>query len=269
MHELADESVDLIVTSPPYFNIKDYSMNGAQTSQHSEVMFGDVGNIDGYAEYLLALLDVWRECARVLVPNGKMAVNAPLLPMLKSSLSTHYNRDILNIYGDIESQIVGSVPGMFLMDVFIWNRINARKDLMFGSYPYPANFYAQNTVEFIGVFVKDGKPLVVDKDRKEKSRLSKSEWVEYTKQIWDIPVPNSADLGYEAHSALMPEEIARRCIRLFSFVDGVVLDPFAGSGTTLKVAQELGRQYVGYEIYSYYQDAIEHKLGIRGQQSLF
>ena len=269
MYELADESVDLIVTSPPYFNIKDYSLDGAQHLQHSEVLPGDVGSLDSYQDYLSALLDVWCECARVLVPNGKLVVNAPVLPMLKLSLSTHYNRDILNIYGDIESQIVISVPGMFLMDLFIWNRINAVKQLMFGSYPYPSNFYAQNTVEFVGVFVKDGKPLGVDKDRKEKSRLSKPEWVEYTKQIWDIPVPNSADLGYDAHSALMPEEIARRCIRLYSFVDGVVLDPFTGSGTTLKVAQELGRQYVGYEIYAYYQDAIEHKLGIRGQQFLF
>ena len=119
---------------------------------------------------------------------------------------------------------------------------------MFGSYPYPSNFYAQNTTEFIAVYVKDGKPIQVSKEIKEASAITQSEWLQFTKQIWDIPIPNKSDLAFGIHSAIMPEEIARRCIKLFSFVDGVVLDPFAGSGTTLKVAKELKRKFVGYEL---------------------
>ena len=131
---------------------------------------------------------------------------------------------------------------------------------MFGSYPYPANFYAQNTTEFIAVYVKDGKPEKKSEEIKEKSKLTQKEWVEYTKQIWDIAIPNKSDLAFGIHSAIMPEEIAKRCIKLFSFVDGVVLDPFTGSGTTLKVAKELGRKYIGYELYTNYKDIIERKI---------
>lgn len=132
---------------------------------------------------------------------------------------------------------------------------------MFGSYPYPRNFYAQNTSEFITVYVKDGKPdNNVPEEIKEKSKLSEKEWVEYTKQIWNIPIPGKDDIAFGKHSAIMPEEIARRCIKLFTFVGDIVLDPFAGSGTTLKVAKELERNFVGYEIMETYKPIIEKKL---------
>ena len=138
---------------------------------------------------------------------------------------------------------------------------------MFGSYPYPSNFYAQNTIEFITIYVKGGKPLPVASKIKETSKLSQKEWIEYTKQIWDIAIPNKGDLAFGIHSAIMPEEIARRCIKLFSFKDGVVLDPFTGSGTTLKVAKEFGRKYVGYELYETYKEIIQKKLDSVGDQN--
>ncbi len=147
------------------------------------------------------------------------------------------------------------------MDIYIWNRTNPSKKLMFGSYPYPRNFYAQNTTEFITVYVKDGLPENnVSVKIKEKSKLSQNEWIDFTKQIWDIPIPNKSDLAFGEHSAIMPEEIVRRCVRLFTFVDEIVLDPFAGSGTTLKVAKELGRNFVGYEISKNYEQIIKLKL---------
>ena len=260
MREISDNSVQLIVTSPPYFNIKDYSQNGTQDQQHSTIHPNDCGSINNYDSYLKSLLGIWHECARILCPNGKLAINAPIMPIEKSVLSTHHNRDIFNVYGNIEQSIVREVPDMFLMDMYIWNRTNGQKRLMFGSYPYPPNFYTQNTVEFIGIFVKAGKPTTVNKERKKQSALSEQEWREYTKQVWDIPIPNKGDLAYGEHTAIMPEEIARRCIRLFTYVDDIVLDPFAGSGTTLKVAKELKRKYIGYEIYEHYSDLINQKL---------
>ena len=132
---------------------------------------------------------------------------------------------------------------------------------MFGSYPHPRNFYAQNTTEFITIYVKDGKPANnIPDDIKEQSRLTQAEWVEYTKQIWNIPIPNRSDSAFGKHSAIMPSEIPYRLIKLFSFVSDVVLDPFAGSGTTLKVAKQLKRHYIGYEIYDSYKVVIEEKL---------
>ena len=259
MEEMPDNSVNLIVTSPPYFNIKDYTKDGKQEITHSNHNTQDIGNINVYNHYLSRLTAIWHECTRVLTPNGKMAINAPVLPMLKRDMSTHYNRDILNIYGDIE-RAIKHIRGMYLMDVFIWNRTNSSKKLMFGSYPYPRNFYAQNTVEFVGIFVKEGKPKDTSSPEKEKSKLTQKEWVEYTKQIWDIPIPNKSDTTYGTHSALMPEEIARRCIKLYTYTNDIVLDPFTGSGTTLKIAKDLRRRYIGYEIYPHYKETIDIKL---------
>ena len=263
MHEIPDDTVHLAFTSPPYFNIKDYFLDGAQSSQHSEPHPEDSGNVDEYAAYIDALVETWRECARVLVPNGKLVVNAPLMPLPKSKSKRH-NRTMLNLYADIEHSIVNGDFGMHLMDMYIWNRTNSSKPLMFGSYPYPSNFYAQNNVEFLGVFVKEGTPQKADPVIKEKSRLSQDEWIEYTRQVWDIGVIYNRDIGYAEHSAIMPEELAKRCIRLFTYVGDIVLDPFTGSGTTLKVAKELDRNYIGYEIYDHYKHIINRRLRLAG-----
>ncbi len=260
MDELPDNSVQLIVTSPPYFNIKDYSLDGRQEKKTGRKKKGQIGDIADYAKYIDELLIIWKECERVLKPNGKMAVNTPLMPMPKNAFSTHYNRHIFDIDSDIKYSIINNTH-LFLLDVYIWNRTNPSKKMMFGSYPYPRNFYAQNTAEFISVYVKDGQPENnIPPEIKEKSKLTQDEWVNFTKQIWSIPIPGKGDIAFGKHSALMPEEIVRRCVRLFTFVNDVVLDPFAGSGTTLKVAKKEKRHYVGYEISVSYKTVINEKL---------
>jgi len=261
MEELPDGSINLIVTSPPYFNIKDYSKDGHQDKSIADKKDGQIGDINNYKTFISSLLPIWRECHRVFVPNGKLVINAPLMPISKKELSTHYNRDIFNISSDIESSLLSNISDLHLFNLYIWNRINSSRDLVFGSYPYPTNFYSQNTSELICVYVKDGKPAKVSKDIKDRSRLTQQQWIEYTRQIWDIAIPGKNNIGFGKHSALMPEEIVRRCVRLFSFYGDMVLDPFAGSGTTLQVAYEEDRNYVGYEISEEYKPVIEEKLG--------
>lgn len=266
MKEVPTESVDLVITSPPYFNIKDYSKDGNQLKSHSDKMEDDLGGFDSYNEYIENLLQVWNECHRVLKPNGKLCLNVPLLPMLKKEYNTHYTRHIFDIQSDIQSSILKGTD-FYLMDLYVWERTNPSKKLMFGSYPYPRNFYAQNTIEFITIYVKDGKPDYSErKEDKEKSKLTQEEWVDFTKQVWRIPVPNRGDIAFGEHSAIMPEEIVQRCIRLYSLTNDIVLDPFAGSGTTLKVANELDRKFVGYELYDTYKTLIEKKVGIKIDQ---
>ncbi|KAF3978005.1 MAG: site-specific DNA-methyltransferase [Methylococcales symbiont of Iophon sp. n. MRB-2018] len=262
MSDVKNETVDLIITSPPYFNIKDYTKNGYQNDTHSKKHINQIGDIKNYRIFIQELQKVWKECERVLKPNGKLIINTPLMPMKKKEFTTHYNRHIFDLNSDIQTSIIyRKNTAMFLFDTYIWNRTNTSKSLMFGSYPYPRNFYAQNTSEFITVYVKDGIPKNgLPDDIKEKSKLSQKEWVEYTKQIWDIPIPNKSDLAFGEHSAIMPEEIVKRCVRLFSFVGDTVLDPFTGSGTTLKVAKQLERNYIGYEIMNNYKKIIEQKL---------
>lgn len=265
MKELPNDSINLVITSPPYFNIKDYSLDGKQKQKRSEKMVGQIGDLPEYEEYLKSLTTVWNECFRVLRPNGKLCINVPLMPILKKQMNTHYTRDIFDINAGIEHEILHNTH-FYLYDMFIWNRTNPTKALMFGSYPYPSNFYAQNTIEFITVFVKDGKPVSKPKEVKEQSKLSEQDWVRYTKQIWDIPIPSKNDSSYGKHPAIMPEEIVLRLLKLFSFVGDIVLDPFMGSGTTAKVALECKRHYVGYEINTHYEELIKNKTN---QESLF
>lgn len=262
MTEIADNTIDLIITSPPYFNIKDYSKNGTQDLTHSSLHKQDIGNMNNYSDYIKSLLKVWKECERVLKPNGKLCINVPPLPMLKEKVNTHHNRTIYDLQSDIQNSILKSKnTSLYLYDLYIWKRTNSQKRLMFGSYPYPRNFYNNNICEFITVYVKDGKPNNnIPLEIKEKSRLTEKEWLEYTQQVWEIPSPNKSDSAYGQHPSIMPAEIVKRLVRLFTFEGDAVLDPFAGSGTTLKIAQELNRKWVGYEIYKNYELVIKTKL---------
>lgn len=264
MEEVDSNSITLIVTSPPYYNIKDYAKDGFQITKKSESILGQIGDIQDYEQYLDSLLEVWKECERVLEPNGKLCINVPLMPLPKQQFNSHHLRDIVDIHAGIENKIL-KVTGLCLMDVWIWNRSNPTKRLMFGSYPYPPNFYAQNTIEFITVYVKDGRPRERTTEIKERSKLSEEEWVEYTKQVWDIPIPNKGDIAYGEHPAIMPDKIARRLIKLFSFVEDIILDPFMGSGTTAKIADELTRQWIGYEIDPRYDRLLKRKLVKQGR----
>lgn len=261
MQELPKKSVHLIITSPPYYNVKNYALDGYQLKKTNTRARAQLGDIKNYNKYIQEMLIVWKECVRVLKPNGKLVINTPLMPIPKSDYNKHHTRHIFNITSDIENSILKKIKNVYLYDVYIWNRTNPRKSLMFGSYPYPRNFYAQNTIEFISVFVKAGKPEnKISQKIKQQSKLTQKEWVNFTKQVWNIPVPNKKDLAFGEHCAIMPEEIVERCIRLFSYVNDIVLDPFSGSGTTLKVAKEWGRKYVGYEVVKGYSKIINAKL---------
>ena len=260
MKEVPDNSVHCIITSPPYFSIKDYSKDGYQRKSQSDKQSSQIGDIKNFNAYISELLKVWKESYRVLTPNGKLIINTPLMPMLKQDLNTHFNRHIFDINSEIQQSILGNTE-FYLFDVYIWNRTNSAKKLMFGSYPYPRNFYAQNTMEFITIYVKDGKSMNdIAKTKKHNSKLTQKEWIEYTKQIWDISIPNKKDSAYGKHPAIMPEEIPHRCIKMFTFEGDTVLDPFAGSGTTLKIAKKMKRNYIGYEIMKIYKSCIVKKL---------
>ena len=268
MKEIPDQTVDLIVTSPPYFNIKDYAKDGYQKSVNGANHKKQLGNIGDYETFIRELSKVWDECERVLQPNGKLVINTPLMPMKREDYSTHHNRHIFDLNSDIQHSILYKEDTeMYLYDVYIWNRTNPSKKLMFGSYPYPRNFYAQNTSEFITIYVKNGTPInKLPKKIKEASKLTEGEWVEFTRQIWRIPIPGKGDLAFGSHGAIMPEAIVYRCIRLFTYVNDVVLDPFAGSGTTLKVAKEEGRNFIGYEVMKNYKKLIDEKLNLAAKK---
>ena len=242
MSEIKDESIRLIVTSPPYFNAKDYGTKN-QIGKKS----------DSYEDYLLSMIPIWKECFRVLMPNGKLCINSPILPMAKKILNTHYNRDYLNINNDIEKTILDAT-NLFRYDLIIWDK-GPTDQLMMGSYPYPPNFYGMNTIEFINVFVKDGKPDKISKKIKEKSKLTKNEWRESIDTIWKFSPEKD-----RRHPAPFPLELPYRLIKLYSFYGDIILDPFMGSGTTALAAVKTKRKYIGYELNDKYIDIAKNRL---------
>lgn len=246
MAEIEDNSIRCIITSPPYFNVKDYGMDN-QIGKSSAT----------YEHFIDSMLPVWQECFRILKPNGKLCINSPIMPMEKKVYSTHYNRDILNINNDIEYSVLQNT-NFFRYGQVIWDK-GSTDQLMMGSYPYPPNFYFLNTIEFINVFVKDGKPEQLDREFKEQSRLGKEEWREYISTIWRF-----APEGDRRHPAPFPVELPRRLIKLFSFKGDVIVDPFMGSGTTAVAAVQTGRSFIGYEINRQYIDLAWERLNQAG-----
>ena len=249
--ELPSECVALIVTSPPYWNVVDYDVEG------------QIGHTS-YEDYLDDLMDVWREAERVLIPNGKLAIVTPVMPIPKSQIGTQHTRHLKNIAFDIESSILKSLPGLHRFSLFVWKKQTTTK--MFGSYPYPPNIYEDNTVEFINVYVKDGAPPSIPMAAKECSKLTQEEWRNLTMQIWPMYPEDVKRTG--GHPAPFPTVLPQRLIHMYSFrkapevgfAGDIVLDMFNGSGATTLAAKATGRRWIGVDLNPSYCEHAEKRL---------
>ncbi len=245
MSMIPDESVNLIITSPPYWTLKDYDVEG-QIGKGSS----------SYDYYISELNKVWKECVRVLAPDGKICIN--IMPFLLTGKAARYGRrETRLVLGDIE-KYMDSTNCMYQFGLYIWDKRKIARFSSFGSYPYPPNIFSTYPYEWITVFSKEGKRKTVPKDIKEKSKLSTKEWQEWAiNSIWEM---QPAKAKTERHPAPFPKELPRRLIKLYSFWGDTVLDPFAGTGTTLLAAQELGRKSIGFELNPEYIKLINKKL---------
>src|SRR5262249_24365557 len=234
MADLPPGSIDLIITSPPYWTAVEYE--GGKSAWKS------------YEDYLADLQSVWTQCARVLRPNGKLCINAPVMPIPKEVIEQH-TRHLKNIAFDVDNKLLKETD-LERYAPFVWQKQTSK--LMFGSYPYPGNIIENNTIEFINVYVKPGKPPKFDKTVKAANALSRSEWLDLTQQVWFM-YPEDVKRAGE-HPAPFPEKLAARLLRLYScgaadeFPGEIVLDPFVGTGTTCAVAKSMRRRYVGIDI---------------------
>lgn len=250
MTEIQNESVDLIVTSPPYWQLKDYGTKN------------QIGFNDTYTDYINNLNIVWKECYRVLNNGCRLCVN----------IGDQFTR--ANQYGrykviPIRTEIIKFCEsiGFDYMGAIIWQKITTTNTTgganVMGSYPYPRNGILSIDYEFILLFKKLGNPIMVSKEFKEQSRLTKEEWREYFSGHWNFP--GVRQIG---HKAMFPEELPKRLIKMFSFVGETILDPFLGSGTTALAAKNLGRNSIGYEINPEFITYIKQKLQV-DQHDLF
>ncbi len=255
MSMIPDESVHLIITSPPYWTLKDYDVEG-QIGKGSS----------SYDYYLRKLNKVWKECVRVLAPDGKICIN--IMPFLLTGKAARFNRrETRLVLGDIES-FMNTTECMYQFGLYIWDKRKIARFSSFGSYPYPPNIFSTYPYEWITVFSKEGKRKPIPKEIKEKSKLTTEEWQKWAiNSIWEM---QPAKAKTEGHPAPFPKELPMRLIKLYSFWGDTVLDPFAGTGTTLLAAQELGRKSIGFELNPEYIKLIKNKLTpIISQQCLF
>ena len=155
--------------------------------------------------------------------------------------------------------------GFDFLGAIIWQKKTTMNPsggaVVMGSYPFPPNGIVEIDYEFIQIFKKPGKSRKVSPEIKAASRLTKEEWKEYFAGHWHFG--GTRQVG---HEAMFPEELPRRLIKMFTFAGDTVVDPFLGSGTTVKVALELARNAVGYEINPDFLEAIPQK--IRGRDCL-
>jgi len=246
MLEVEDQSIQLIVTSPPYWSIKNYGIK-------NQVGYGQTLH-----EYLKDLYRVWKESYRVLEPGRRLVIN----------IGDQFARSI--VYGrykviPLHAEIIAQCEdiGFDYMGSIIWQKKTTMNTTgganVMGSYPYPPNGMVEIDYEHILIFKKPGKSKRVSKDIKEKSKLSKEEWKEYFYGHWYFGGARQID-----HQAMFPDELPRRLIKMFTFVGETVLDPFLGSGTTAKVALELDRNAIGYEINEDFLKVIKKKVRING-----
>ncbi len=246
MKEVSDESVDLVVTSPPYWHLKDYTA-GPQ-----------IGYGQTLHEYLKSLYCVWNDCHRVLRGGRRMCINIGD----QFARSVVYGRyKVIPLHAEIIAQC--EQIGFDFMGSIIWQKKTTMNTTgganIMGSFPYPPNGIVEIDYEFILIFKKQGKSRKPSTRIKEASKLTKEQWKKYFSGHWCFGGARQKD-----HKAVFPEELPKRLIRMFSFVGDTVLDPFLGSGTTTRVAMQLKRDSIGYEINEAFLDIIKEKIGLGG-----
>ncbi|MFW6262516.1 MAG: DNA methyltransferase [Thermotogota bacterium] len=244
MKEIPDSSIQLVITSPPYWQLKDY---------------GDerqIGFDNSYEEYINELNMVWHECHRVLENGCRLCVNIGD----QFARSVYYGRYKVI---PIRTEIIRfcETIGFDYMGAIIWQKRTTTNTTggasIMGSYPYPRNGILSIDYEFILLFKKLGKVRTIRKEQKEASALTKEEWKEYFSGHW-----NFAGEKQGKHHAMFPVELPHRLIKMFSFQNETVLDPFLGSGTTLLAAKINNRNSVGYEINKVFIPIIKKRLEV-------
>lgn len=243
MSEIADKSVQLIITSPPYWQLKDYG--------HEK----QIGYDQNYEQYINSLNLVWKECKRVLDNECKLCINIGD----QYARATYYGRYKVI---PIRTEIIKCCEalGLDYMGAVIWQKVGTTNTTggasIMGSYPYPRNGIFKLDYEFILIFKKQGKSKrKISDETKTLSKLTKDEWNTYFTGHW-----NFGGVKQEEHLAMFPSELPKRLIKMFSFIGDTVLDPFLGSGTTSLVADKLQRNSIGYEINQEFMPLIKKKL---------
>ena len=244
MNLIEDKSVNLVITSPPYWQLKDYGTEN------------QIGYHENYETYINNLNLVWKECYRVLDNGCRMCVNIGD----QFARAVYYGRyKVIPIRTEI-IKFCESI-GFDYMGAIIWQKQTTTNTTggasLMGSFPTPRNGILSIDYEFILIFKKLGTPKKVSKEIKDQSKMTTEEWKEYFSGHW-----NFGGARQDGHIAMFPEELPKRLIKMFAFKGETVLDPFMGSGTTSLAARKLERNSIGYEVNPEFIEIAKNKLNI-------
>jgi site-specific DNA-methyltransferase (adenine-specific) len=261
MSEIADGTVALTVTSPPYWNAIDYDIHANDSEQFYRTRSYS-NDFTDYPEYIEWLTKVFNEVYRVTKPGGfcGIVIGTVLL-----------DGDLYPVPFDLSARLTKS-DWIFHQDI-IWHKCTGgvKRAGVTIQKPFPGYYYPNIMNEYILVFQKPGPKIYLNRSQEEKTSakymIDTLFTLETANNIWHIaPVPP----GFIEHPAPFPEEIPYRLITLYSYPDEVILDPFSGSGQTLKVARALDRKFFGYETIPTYVELalkrIDQPLSIRSKQ---
>ncbi|ALM76166.1 DNA-methyltransferase [Thermococcus barophilus] len=269
LEEIEDESVHLVVTSPPYPMIEiwddlfrklnpdiDSAFKKLKTTTNKQKKEKIVREI--YELMHGTLLPVWKELYRVLIPGGIACINiGDATRKLNGNFRLFPNHaKIIEYFEEI---------GFVTLPYILWKKPTNKPNAFLGSGFLPPNAYVTLDVEYILIFRKGEPRKFKPKDPlRYASRYTKEERDKWFSQIWDdVKGERQTHPKIARRTAAFPEEIPRRLIRMFSVIGDTVLDPFLGTGTTTKVAIELQRNSIGYEIDESLKPVIEEKIGIK------
>ncbi|HEV2120708.1 MAG TPA: site-specific DNA-methyltransferase [Candidatus Bathyarchaeia archaeon] len=256
MRELADNSAHLVVTSPPYPMVSIWDN------------FFQSESVQSYDEMHDYLNQTWREVKRVLVPGGIVCINI--------GDATRTKDGIFHLYAN-HSRVIEAFEqlGLITLPYILWKKPTTKprykgKGAFLGSGFLPPNAYVTLDMEYILIFRKGSLRTFEPKDpQRYKSRFTKKERNEWFSQVWTLPGTRQTLQGIDRRVAAFPEEIPRRLIRMFSIEGDLVLDPFLGSGTSLKSAMALGRRFVGYEKLGEFLEVIRARMGPESDRITF
>jgi len=244
--ELPQNSVHLVLTSPPYWTLKEY--------RKSE---GQLGHVKDYDRFLDELDKVWSHCHRVLVPGGRLVIVVGDVCLSRRENGGRHT--VVPLHASIQEHC--RRLGFDNLSPIIWYKIsNAAYEVENGSgflgKPYEPNGVIKNDIEFILMERKPGGYRTPDLSTKVLSLISSENHKKWFQQIW----AGITGASTREHPAPYPVELAERLIRMFSFVGDTVLDPFLGTGTTTVAASKWGRNSVGFEVDSHYLRLAEKRI---------
>lgn len=241
MREVEDQSVHLIVTSPPYFDLIDYE----DTSDTD----GQLGNLRDYERFLEELDKVWRRCYDALVPGGRLCIVVGDVCVSRKQAGRHF---VIPLHADIARAC--NTMGFDYLTPIYWSKIANMATEVGGSArflgkPYEPNAIIKNDVEYILLLRKPGSYRRPTNAQRALSIIDPEDHRRWFRSVWSDIRGESRKAG---HPAPFPAELARRLIKMFSFVGDTVLDPFWGAGSTTHAAIQASRSSIGYEIESGY-----------------